>query len=75
MKYISSYMYLENINSDGIYSIPCKEHIKNVLQEIIPNNINLDEQGIILQNEIKKWWDENKEKTVWDTNEYRYKWK
>jgi len=67
-------MYLENINSDGIYSIPCKEHIKNILQDIVQNKINWNEQGNILRNEIKIWWDENKEKTVWDNNKYRYKW-
>jgi len=68
-------MYLENINNDSFYFISSKEHLKNILQEIIPNDINWNEQGNILRNEIKKWWDENQEKTVWDSNKYRYKWR
>jgi len=68
-------MYLENINDDNFYCISCKEHLKNILQEVIPNDTNWNEQGNILRNDIKKWWDENKEKTVWDSNEYRYKWR
>ena len=68
-------MYLENINNDSYYFISSKEHLKNILQDIISNDINWNEQGNILRNGIKKWWDENKEKTVWDSNKYRYKWK
>jgi len=67
-------MYLENINSDGIYAVPSKEHLKNILQEVIPNDIKWNEQGNILQNKIKNWWEENKEKTAWDSKDFRYKW-
>jgi len=68
-------MYLENINNDSFYFISGKEHLKNILQEIIPDYINWNEQGNILRNEIKKWWDKNREKTVWDSGKYRYKWR
>ena len=68
-------MYLENVNGDNFYCISCKEHLKNILQEVIPNDINWDVHGNILRNNIKKWWDGNREKTVWDSNKYRYKWR
>jgi len=58
-------MYLKNIDANNIYSVSSKEHIKNILQEVIPNDINW--------NTIKKWWDENKDKLVWDSRELRYK--
>jgi hypothetical protein len=67
-------IYLENINSDSIYAIPSKEHLKNILQEVITTDTNWNEQESILQNEIRIWWKENKDKIVWDNNKYRYKW-
>ena len=65
-------MYLKNIDTNNIYSVSSKEHLKNILQEVIPNDLNWNEQGIFLQNEITKWWDENKDKVIWDPNKYRY---
>jgi len=59
-------MYLENIDSDNIYCVSSKEHLKNILQELIPSDINW--------NEIRKWWDVNKEKIIWDSKKFRYKW-
>jgi len=67
-------MYLENITNDSIYCVPSKEHLKNILQEVIPNDINWNEQGNFLKNEIRKCWGENKGKTIWDSKEFRYKW-
>jgi len=58
-------MYLKNIDANNIYSVPSKEHLKNILQEVTPNDINW--------NEIKGWWDNNKDKVVWDPKEFRYK--
>jgi len=67
-------MYLQNIDANNIYSVSSKEHLKNILQEVIPNDMNWNEHENILQNEIKIWWDKNKEKIVWDSKELRYKW-
>jgi len=58
-------MYLKNINANNMYSVPSKEHLKNILCELIQNDVNW--------NEIEKWWDENKDKVVWDPEKFRYK--
>jgi hypothetical protein len=60
-------MYLKNIDANNIYSVPSKEHLKNILQDVTPNDMNW--------NEIKEWWDNNKDKVVWDSKEFRYKWR
>jgi len=68
-------IYLENLDTNNMYSFTCKEHLKNILQELNPNSYNWNEQGNVLKSEIQEWWDKNKEKVVWDKNEFRYKWK
>ena len=67
-------MYLKNIDANNIYSVSSKEHLKNILQEVIQNDMNWNEQGSILQNKIKEWWNKHKDKVVWDSKELRYKW-
>jgi len=66
-------MYLKNIDADNIYSVSSKEHLRNILQGVIPKDINWNAQGSFLQSEITKWWEENKDKVVWDSRESRYK--
>ena len=68
-------MYLENLDTNNMYSFTCKEHLKNILQELIPNEYNWNEKGNVLKSEIQNWWDINKEKVIWDKNKFRYKWK
>jgi len=67
-------MYLENIDSDNVYCVSSNEHLKNILQEVIPNDIHWNEQGNFFKNEIKDWLDNNKEKIIWNSKEFRYKW-
>jgi hypothetical protein len=66
--------YLENLNANNFYLMPSKEHLRNILQEVIPNEIDWNKEGNILREDIKRWWDKNKDKTVWNSLEYRYKW-
>jgi len=66
-------MYLKNIDADNIYSVSSKEHLKNILQEVIPNDMNWNKQGSVLHNEIKEWWDKNKDKIVWDSRKLVYR--
>jgi len=67
-------MYLEKIDSDNVYCVSSKEHLKNILQEVIPNDMDWNEQGSIIKDEIRKWWDINKEKIIWDSKNFRYRW-
>jgi len=60
-------MYLNNINTDNVYCVSSREHLKNILKEVFPIDMNW--------NEIKEWWDKNKDKIVWDSKEFRYKWR
>jgi len=68
-------MYLKNINADNSYYVSSREHLKNILQEVISNDIDWNGQGNILHDKIEIWWNKNKQKTVWDSKNYRYKWK
>jgi hypothetical protein len=67
-------MYLENLNVNNIYLISSKEHLKNILQEVIPCEVDWNKEGKILGEEIKRWWNENKDRTVWNSAKYRYEW-
>jgi hypothetical protein len=67
-------MYLENLNVNNIYLIPSKEHLKNILQEVIQCEVDWNKEGQILGEEIKRWWNENKDRTVWNSAKYRYEW-
>jgi hypothetical protein len=66
--------YLKNINIDNFYCVSSKEHLKNILQEVIPNDMNWNEKESILQSKIIIWWDKNKDKLVWDPKKVKYKW-
>jgi len=68
-------MYLKNINTDNFYYVSCREHLKNILQEVTLNDIDWNGQGSILHDKIENWWDKNNQKTVWDSKNFRYKWK
>jgi hypothetical protein len=65
-------MYLENIKVKNVYFNSSKEHLKNILQEIVPSEINWNNEGDVLENEIKNWWNKNKDKTVWNSKKFRY---
>jgi hypothetical protein len=67
-------MYLENLNTNNIYFTPSKEHLMNILQEVIPGEMDWSKEGNILGRAIKKWWDNNKDRTVWNSTKYRYEW-
>jgi len=64
-------MYLKNNDTNSFYYAPSKDHLKNILQNVIQNDINWN--GNLLQNEIEKWWVKNKDKVVWDSDKFRYK--
>jgi len=68
-------MYLENIDKNNMYSNTCKEHLKNILQEVVSSDINWNKQGDIVKNEIQNWLEKNNHKIYWDIRKYRYKWK
>jgi len=68
-------MYLKNINADNTYYVSCREHLKNILQEVISDDIDWNGQGSTVHDKIEIWWDKNKQKTVWDSKDFRYKWK
>jgi hypothetical protein len=38
-------MYLKNLNTNNIYFTPSKEHLKNILQEVIPSEMDWNIEG------------------------------
>jgi hypothetical protein len=67
-------MYLETIGANNLYSDTCKEHLNNILQDVSSNKINWNEQYNVLKIDIQDWWNENKEKVIWDKIKFKYKW-
>jgi uncharacterized protein YaaQ len=66
-------MYLENLYANNMYFTPSKEHLGNILQDVIPGELDWNKEGKVLGEEIKRWWDKNKDRTVWNSAKYRYK--
>lgn len=68
-------MYLDNVSPGNKYSKSSKNHLKNILQEVIQSEKIWNEQDNTIQDYLKRWMVGNQDKVMWNSMKWRYEWR
>ena len=67
-------MYLQALSKNNIYTQSSKNHLKNILQHLISDELLWDKNFTEIYDYLKDWFEVNRYKIVWNYLNYRFDW-